>query len=969
MLLTALLPILATGPASAATKPPSAQAAAKQRLAQLVSDTRALPRSAVKRADKAALLRNAVAARGARASNPCRSKRLLGAYRGLLPAIQNERQRDPAPTGGSPRGQVEADALGAHAALLALPRARRCGGIGKANVGETKVRLLQSDKRRVRMRISFPTPTFSAHQVGSSDYQQMFMEGMGETGEKGRPGLPILTNFLAVPTGARLKLRVDRSAGYTLKDVKLFPHQPEPVDGTPPDRPDESLFRNEPFVKSSRAYKSRSPFPSKLSHAALLGNMRELRIGGVDVVGGQYRPRLRNLRVLTSIDVTVRFRGGEGTFADGRRVNSPWEAYWLRNYESSVLNWGAAADFLDLDDLEPTFCGEDLLVVTTPALQPAANTFANARQAAGYATKVALVGPDPGQIGTTREAIQAYILGELNAACQLRPTYVVLFGDTSHVPTWLVPCSDGGDVAECDLASDLPYSLNAPADIYADVELGRIPAHDLDAANAVVNKIVGYETTPPANPDFYRHSTVTAYFETKSVCVLNVGQSGEPNCKSENGPVTGHYELDYTNHKDTRGFTRTAEKIQNAMANVGFTADRVYTTLPEVSPETYYNNEPIPDYLRKPTFAWNGTGADLLGHYNDGRNLILHRDHGWHSGWSHPTLHSGDVPSMVNGTELPVVFGVDCLSAQFDIPGVPSFVEQQVMKPDGGAFAGFGDTRVSPTWANNNIAFGFFDAMFPDVSTAFGAKDGTGRLGKILQSGKFFMATKNGVGYQSAAATYKEHYIYHLLGDPSAQVWANLPVQIDVEEIDVDRIPVTGPGPPFRVLVNMRGQAAPRGAVVTLFQRGTPIGRAVVGAGAVEITPEVAEGTDDLTVAIEQDGSPPAQKAVESGPSEPLATTSTVRCPSDTRMNQATTFGGHLDPGFAGAQVKLTYTRTSSGTPMSFERTATTDAGGDWTDTVTFTRPQIGRWRVTAGFDGDSSHKPSSAQCEVDVTA
>ena len=229
---------------------------------------------------------------------------------------------------------------------------------------------------------------------------------------------------------------------------------------------------------------------------------------------------------------------------------------------------------------------------------------------------------------------------------------------------------------------------------------------------------------------------------------------------------------------------------------------------------------------------------------------------------------------MVNGTELPVVFGVNCSSAQFDIPGNPSFVERQVMKPDGGAFAGFGDTRVSPTWANNNMAFGFFDAMFPDVSTAFGAEDGTGRLGKILQSGKFFMATKNGVGYQSAAATYQEHYLYHLLGDPSAQVWAYLPKQIDVEKIDVDRIPVDGPGPPFRVLVNMGGQAAPRGAVVTLFQRGTPIGRAVVGAGAVEITPEVAEGTDDLSVAIEQDGSPPAQKAVESGPSGPLATTS-----------------------------------------------------------------------------------------------
>ena len=290
MLLTALLPILAAGPASAATKPPSAQAAAKQRLTQLVSDTRALPRSAVKRADKAALLRNALAARRARASNPCRSKRLLGAYRGLLPAIQNERQRDPAPTGGSPRGQVEGDALGAHAALLALPRARRCGGVRKANVGETKVRLLRSDKRQLRMRISFPTPTFSAHQVGSSDYQQMFMEGMGETGENGRPGLPILTNFLAVPRGARLALRVEKSAGYTLEGVNLFPHQPEPVDGTPSDRPGQGSFPERALRQVAPRVQVALAVPLASSRTPALGNMRDLRVGGVDVAGGAYRP-------------------------------------------------------------------------------------------------------------------------------------------------------------------------------------------------------------------------------------------------------------------------------------------------------------------------------------------------------------------------------------------------------------------------------------------------------------------------------------------------------------------------------------------------------------------------------------------------------------------------------------------------------------------------------------------------------
>jgi hypothetical protein len=637
------------------------------------------------------------------------------------------------------------------------------------------------------------------------------------------------------------------------------------------------------------------------------------------------------------------------------------------------VNWDTVRGNLDLDDLDPEFCGEDILIVTSPALDKAAVAFANARQAAGYKTKVSRVGDAPGQIGSTRAQIQAHILGELNANCTLRPSYVVLFGDTSHVPTWNVPCSDGGDVAECDIASDLPYSLNFPSDLFADVYLGRIPAHDLDAANAVVKKIVGYETTPPAPPgdDFYHHATVTAYFEPKHDCILNEGQTGEPNCKSQNGPVTGHYELNVTNTKDSRGFTRTAEKIQNAMVADGITTDRVYTTLDEITPEFYYNGDPIPDFLRKPTFPWNGTGADLLAHYNAGRSMILHRDHGWHSGWAHPTLHSGDVPSMVNGTQLPVVFGVDCSSAQFDIPGSPSFVERQVMKPDGGAFAGFGDTRVSPTWANNNMAFGFFDAVFPDVASSFGSPDATTRLGPILQSGKFFMAAKNGVGHQSAAATYKEHFLYHLLGDPSAQMWIDLPEQIDVTKIRVEYIPIEVPdpgGPVFKVRVDMGEQGKP-GTVVTLTRNGEPIGRGIVGAGGVEITPEVGGGSSGLVVEFEQDGALPADKPVSRGassPPGPVDTALSMNCPRSAQAGQATTFSGALDPAFAGAEVRLRYTRAGAAT---IEHTVRTDARGGWSDSATFPRAQTGGWRATATYAGDGSHKPSSAECAFTVTA
>lgn len=474
-----------------------------------------------------------------------------------------------------------------------------------------------------------------------------------------------------------------------------------------------------------------------------------------------------------------------------------------------------------------------------------------------------LVGSGPGQIGDTLAQIQAYILGELNADCEVRPSYVILFGNTAHVPTWHVPCKEGGDVNECNIPSDLPYSLNFPSDLFADVMLGRIPAPDLDSANAVVNKMVGYETVPPsADPSFYSHVTVTAFFEQRLKCVLNEGQEGEPNCKEKNGPVNAHYEYDYPNHTDGRGFTKTSETIRNQLTADGLIVDRVYTkgNDPQIIPEQYYDGTPIPDDLKLPTFPWNGTGADLIGHYVDGRSLILHRDHGWKDGWSAPTVHNGDIPSLTNGTELPVVFGVNCSSATFDIPGSPSFVEQQVMKPDGGAFAGFGDTQVSPTWPNNYMAYGFFDAMFPDLRPEFGSADGTTRLGAILLSGKALVAAN-----YDGTNEWQEHFLYHLLGDPSAQAWVNVPKQIDVSKINVELIPIPQPdpgGPSFKIHVDMGDQGIATPTVVTLYHAGDPVGRGLVTQGAVDITPEVPVGRDNLATAFEQDLALPAQKAV-----------------------------------------------------------------------------------------------------------
>jgi hypothetical protein len=312
------------------------------------------------------------------------------------------------------------------------------------------------------------------------------------------------------------------------------------------------------------------------------------------------------------------------------------------------------------------------------------------------------------------------------------------------------------------------------------------------------------------------------------------------------------------------------------------------------------------------------------------------------------------------------VFGINCSSAQFDVPANPSFVEEQIELPNGGAVAGFGDTRVSPSFPNNHMALGFFDALFPNVVPSFGSTTPTRRLGDVLLSGKAYMASQDGLDGQGSGDTYFEHQLYHLLGDPSMQMWAATPVSFDPVKIDSKyrALPHPNPGDPlFQVEVSFQqggGEPPAPGAMATLFHGEEPIGRGTVGAdGKVTIVPEKNTDTRLLTVRFQQDGVLPAQDTVEQGtPAQP--TTLTLAAPTVVHYGQSNTFTGHLGPALTGSPVKVLYTRDSNGETIS--HTATTDANGDFKDAVTFTSKQAGRWKAQAFFDGDVDHGASSSK-------
>ena len=140
-----------------------------------------------------------------------------------------------------------------------------------------------------------------------------------------------------------------------------------------------------------------------------------------------------------------------------------------------------------------------------------------------------------------------------------------------------------------------------------------------------------------------------------------------------------------------------------------------------------------------------------------------------------------------------------------------------------------GDTRNSPTWANNAITRGFFDAVWPDLLPSDGGSDSIVRLGDILNYGKAYMAGQVGVtqtaGSISSSQSDGNIVMWHVFGDPTLELWTGKPLRILPEIFTIL----------LREANRWRIEYEVEGAIITILQGGVPVGRAPVINGVADI--------------------------------------------------------------------------------------------------------------------------------------
>ena len=333
--------------------------------------------------------------------------------------------------------------------------------------------------------------------------QEIILRGQWAPNAEGRPNLPFINRYVAIPQGATVSLQVKENASTTLYDIDLLPAAPLQTDL------DEGL----PTLRwDHRIYGKDANFPAENTVLSTPTQIRSLDVVLLSITPFRYNPVRRTLEVIYDIDIDIRFEGGNGRFGESRYFNPDWE-HILRNL---VIN-GEMLSTTDYYGLIKSVQGGDdpgceYLIIAPDAASALAwaDTLKAFRMKQGILTKVVRLS----ECGVnTTTSVRNYILNAYNT-WTIPPAAVLLFSgyyNSQGIHPFYhntVP----GEYSTVHYPTDYPY-CDMNGDSLADVALSRVTALNAQDYQTFVEKTIQYESNPPTDDAYYDRPIITSGHE------------------------------------------------------------------------------------------------------------------------------------------------------------------------------------------------------------------------------------------------------------------------------------------------------------------------------------------------------------------------------------------------------------------------------------------------------------------------
>ena len=272
------------------------------------------------------------------------------------------------------------------------------------------------------------------------------------------------------------------------------------------------------------------------------------------------------------------------------------------------------------------------------------------------------------------------------------PTFALLVGDGNYdyrnnlghnERNYITPFEkpDGGEY----VMSDERYvyfggdgRLDSDNDSLPDMMIGRLPSDSPQETDDMVTKLIDYDS----NPDL-------GSWRDRIVIVADDNLNPDYNSVGEDD------------------HTIQAEALANNHIPSQFEVAKIYEI----------------DYLRQANGEKPGARDALVGAFNQGALIINWTGHGDANLWSHEHIfrRTEDMPRLVNGKKLPLIFAASCDIGMFDVPGAECLGEDFMKEPTRGSIAVISATREVLGGANSAFNQVVFDQVLKKDSIGIGA--------------------------------------------------------------------------------------------------------------------------------------------------------------------------------------------------------------------------------------------------------
>ncbi len=288
----------------------------------------------------------------------------------------------------------------------------------------------------------------------------------------------------------------------------------------------------------------------------------------------------------------------------------------------------------------------------------------------------------------------------------------------SPPPEYVLLIGDSPQLPPCSYAApvratDYPYTLIDGNDFFAELLIGRLSANTTGELNTIIAKILGYEQSPYMDdPTWFTRALM----------------------------VAANYPIDTMTTP-----IPTKRWVKEKLMEYGFnTVDTVF--YPPMS-------GPIGNSINDGVLFINYRGG--IAHYNR---------------WDYPSFNNDSIMNLTNEWKLPVVTSITCYTGDFHT--FPTCFGEAWLRygtpdtPKGGvAFIGASAATTSSRW-NNCLDYGIYWGIL---------EDNIYNLGPALYRGKMevFMNFPGDTSWMWGSSKY--FHTYNLLGDPSLDVWTDIP--------------------------------------------------------------------------------------------------------------------------------------------------------------------------------------------------